>query len=80
MSHSVFKEFPATSHFDGDLYNNNATGGSGDSTGTLAAGSSIGLGSASGGDNVVIVLNKDGSVSVDQHALHTFLRKCCVCP
>ena len=26
-------------------------------------------------ENVVIVLNKDGTVSVDQHALHTFLRK-----
>lgn len=64
MSHSVFKEFP---------------GSSSDDTGVRAGAPFIDLDFASGGesegDNVVIVLNKDGTVSVDQNALHSFLRK-----
>lgn len=64
MSHSVFKEYPSSAatsnHFD-------IIGGGGHhSSAESPPGNS---------ENVVIVLNKDGSVSVDQHALHEFLRE-----
>lgn len=64
MSHSVFKEFPATT----TTTNNNNNIGSSAAPAPLTP-------TNDSRDNVVIVLNKDGSVSVDQHALHTFLRK-----
>lgn len=74
MSHSVFKEYPAATSFD---IKSHATAGkhkSGAGDASPAAGAAAAA-LAPGSDNVVIVLNKDGSVSVDQHALHTFLRE-----
>lgn len=64
MSHSVFKEYPTAA-----------------ATSSTFGGRALDVDddqhfiSTPGAENVVIVLNKDGTVSVDQNALHTFLRK-----
>lgn len=74
MSHSVFKDFPGTHT------TTTTTTTASRASAAAATEQQTTTPVSDGRDNVVIVLNKDGSVSVDQHALHTFLRKSTIPP